>query len=99
MEQITIRLVLGCGLTAIGTLVLAEQRARADAFVFLSVGSAILAVAGWMWLEYERDRMLRWSKERRLAAVARLIRPKNQAANRRLLVQNPADSVKTQTSD
>src|SRR5262245_47970439 len=81
MEQITIRLVLGCGLTAIGALVLAERRATADAFVFLSVGTAILAVACWMWLEWERDRLLRWSKEHRVAAVARVIRPEKQPEN------------------
>ena len=96
MERITIRLVLGCGLIAIGALVLAEQRARADAFVFLSVGTAILAVAGWMWLEYERDRLLRWSKERRVAAVARVLRLKNQIATRELQDLNLADPVKTQ---
>ena len=99
MERITIRLVLGCGLTAIGALIVVEQRAMTDGFVFLSVGSAILAVAGWMWLEYERDRLLRWSKERRVAAVTRVLRPENQTSTRRLQGLNSAEPVKTQTSD
>jgi hypothetical protein len=71
-----IRLVLGTGLTAVGALGLREGWwPAAAAYGCLFVGSVILVVVGWSWLERDRDRLLRWSDEHRLRAFSRVSLP------------------------
>jgi hypothetical protein len=73
MLQTGIPVAIGFGLAAAGAFVVWNERVTGSAFVALYSGLAILAVTAWRWLERDRDRLLRWSDERRAVAF-RLVR-------------------------
>lgn len=71
MIRTVLRLGIGVGLTALGALALREAWGPAiAAYAALFLGLAVLVVAGWRWLERDRDRLLRFSDEHRLRAFA-----------------------------
>ena len=73
--RIEIRTPLGIGLTAMGFVALSEGWSTAAGYGSLSLGLAILLMAGWRWLERDRDRLLRSSAELRERAFLRVDLP------------------------
>jgi len=63
LMRIGIRVPLGIGLTALGTVALREELWTVAASGSLSLGLVLLLVTGWLSLECERDRLLRSSAE------------------------------------
>jgi len=73
--RIAIRTPLGIGLAAAGVVGLHEGWSPVAGYGSLSLGLAILLMAGWRWLERDRDRLLRSSAELRERVLSWTGRP------------------------